>query len=247
MLKFNPKRSANRIRSLTIGQWSFLDDVPSWDKLHRMSESHLFRLMTPFVMFVPIAAKAMTSIPSQIRIPTWDDQSITLHLALPFSWHMFFFAGLCVLIGRVIDAARCPRIVKALKLDGSDSCSKRQVAELCAAFVRSPIVWLSASDYCNVEEFMESLTKGTMPDSSATPYLRADRGIWMHDSAGVELMDRLLTIRDQSMIASIIRSYAVRSRLVARLCCAIFFWAAYTLLALVTAQGACWVLKYSLS
>ena len=85
--------------------------VPTWASIGKIGQLSIVRTLWIWAVIVPIAARILTSMPEEIPLPLFD-RAIPLHLRLPFSWQIFYFASLTMAIGTIIYNWRCPKIVR---------------------------------------------------------------------------------------------------------------------------------------
>jgi len=86
--------------------------LPSWSALRSLGNSRLLRSSYFWLIAVPIAAKFLGSLPSDVAIPVEGGGSIRLILELPFSWQLFYYGAVFTALGNLIYSWKCPKIVQ---------------------------------------------------------------------------------------------------------------------------------------
>jgi hypothetical protein len=67
--------------------------------------------MYVWIFIVPVTAKVLSGTNDLARITVFD-YSFELHLALPFSWQLFYFSALFFALATVIYRLRCPKFIQ---------------------------------------------------------------------------------------------------------------------------------------
>lgn len=82
-----------------------------WETLAAIGCSPAIKSSKFWIFFVPISAKLLGSIPESVSIHGLS-QEIPIHLSLPFSWQVLFFASVFYTVGNAIVLFICPPIIK---------------------------------------------------------------------------------------------------------------------------------------
>ena len=82
-----------------------------WSTLGQLHSVRAVRTMYLWVFFVPIAAKILENVGSEVILHAFGPP-LRLHLALPFSWIVFYFSAVSFALAELIYLVRCPRIVR---------------------------------------------------------------------------------------------------------------------------------------
>ena len=85
--------------------------VPSWSSLRWLGQSRLLRSSFFWIIFVPIAAKALSATGSPVLNPI-PGTNLSLALELPFSWNLFFFGALFTAAANLVFLIACPPIIR---------------------------------------------------------------------------------------------------------------------------------------
>ena len=86
--------------------------IPKWDDLNRLGKSRLLQSSYVWLLLVPMAAKALSAIENPL-ILTGISDGLRIHIALPFSWHVFYFSAVFVSIAGVIYTLFCPKLIRS--------------------------------------------------------------------------------------------------------------------------------------
>jgi len=82
----------------------------NWQFLRDIRQNKIVASMGFWLVFVPLAAKAMHEVSDVVSIEL-GGQIIKLHMTLPFSWQSLFFSALFFSAGNLLVSILCPRIV----------------------------------------------------------------------------------------------------------------------------------------
>ena len=85
--------------------------LPSWSGLRGLSRSRALSSSYIWLLIVPLLAKALEHVPSNIEWNLWGDHG-HLSLTLPFSWVDLFFCALALSLGNLVFLTRCPKLVR---------------------------------------------------------------------------------------------------------------------------------------
>lgn len=83
----------------------------TWAQLRRFQDHKLFTSMYVWLLIVPIFAKISEKMSEQASVSIFG-VSLQLSLSLPFSWQIFYFSAISIVIANVIFQIYCPDIVK---------------------------------------------------------------------------------------------------------------------------------------
>lgn len=83
-----------------------------WDDLNRVGKSRLLQSSYVWLLLVPMAAKALSAIENPLILKGISD-GLRIHVALPFSWHVFYFSAVSVSIAGVIYTLFCPKLIRS--------------------------------------------------------------------------------------------------------------------------------------
>lgn len=103
--------------------------TPNWRQLQSLSSSKPVQSSAFWVAFVPVSARLLQGVESVVNIELFA-QHFTLHLALPFSWKILFFAACAFMLANLVVAIWCPQIVKQTKNYSDFIDQKRSASEL---------------------------------------------------------------------------------------------------------------------
>ena len=82
-----------------------------WSSLNYVGRTRALRTSYFWLLFVPLAAKALERFDAMVAIPFLGSKQM-LTLSLPFSWQMFYFSSVAFAIATFIYTWKCPRIVR---------------------------------------------------------------------------------------------------------------------------------------
>ena len=85
--------------------------APRWSRLTEVGNSRVLRTSYFWFFAVPPLASLLSRIGTEHTIHAFGS-SWVLHLDLPFSWKVFYFAAAAFALGTSIFALRCPEIVR---------------------------------------------------------------------------------------------------------------------------------------
>ena len=91
--------------------------LPKWDTLNALGKSRVLRSSYLWLIVVPIAAKALSSVENPIVL-TGLGEGLVLSLTLPFSWKLFYFSSVSISVAGLIYSFRCPEIIRKFKSFG---------------------------------------------------------------------------------------------------------------------------------
>ena len=117
-----------------------LDSLTSWQNLKSAASLPFVGSMYIWIFLVPIAAKAMESIPRAGEFTVFG-QDIQLTLSLPFSWVVFYFSALAFAVANVLFKVRCPSIIKDNKSFSDFKASRKGVAHLDKYLFEAGMNW----------------------------------------------------------------------------------------------------------
>lgn len=102
---------------------------PNWRQLQSLSASKPVQSSAFWVAFVPVIARLLQGVESVVSVEMLSQQ-FTLHLALPFSWKVLFFAAVAFLAANLVVAIWCPQVIRQTKNYTDFVDQKRSVSEL---------------------------------------------------------------------------------------------------------------------
>jgi len=84
--------------------------VPAWSSLRKVGESAFSKSFNYWLIIVPLAAKSLSAI--EYVSFSLGGEIHKIHLSLPFSWSILFFAALFYACGNLIYTIFCPSWIK---------------------------------------------------------------------------------------------------------------------------------------
>jgi hypothetical protein len=84
---------------------------PTWSDLHAFGKSRLLRTTYFWIAVIPVTAKLLHAVEETLSFTVFNTQ-ITLTLALPFPWTMFFYGSVLAALASTIYMWRCPRFLQ---------------------------------------------------------------------------------------------------------------------------------------
>ncbi|MFM9888103.1 MAG: hypothetical protein ACKVQT_34190 [Burkholderiales bacterium] len=109
-----------------------MDIIPKWPTLRRLEANKVIRAAHFWTLAVPITAKLLEHVEDVVTVRFFD-ASLNLHLTLPFSWKVLFFAAISFLIANVIFGLLCPQLIKETSSYRDFAAQRRSAIELQAA------------------------------------------------------------------------------------------------------------------
>ncbi len=85
--------------------------IPHWSSLSQMGQNRLLRSSYFWLFAVPLTALLLSKTGPELQIPVWKS-TLTLPLALPFSWRMFYFSAVAFAVASFLYSARAPRLIR---------------------------------------------------------------------------------------------------------------------------------------
>lgn len=82
-----------------------------WTLLRKVGTNRVLRTSYSWLLFVPLAAKALANVKRQVELTIFDD-IFHLTIELPFSWQIFYYSAIFFSIAGIIYSWCCPAIVK---------------------------------------------------------------------------------------------------------------------------------------
>ncbi|SFJ05285.1 hypothetical protein [Nitrosomonas sp. Nm34] len=90
---------------------NLLYKVPLWDALKVLGNNKIVRSSYFWLFFVPATAKVLEGIKDTLSFTIFDE-TITLNMALPFSWQMFYLSSVFFSLGSAVYSICCPGSIK---------------------------------------------------------------------------------------------------------------------------------------
>lgn len=216
--------------------------VPRWSALGQMGESKILRSSYFWLFAVPLLAKVFAfAEPHILHLP----QGIRLHLALPFSWKLFYFSSVAFAVASLLYSLACPRVVRDYQRysEWSDQGrGDRQIARELFFLLFRPSV--SAIQQEAVVEHFAEITNAEVPRREEMAFPEA-----VAPAARVDLQKVFdIRIPDERMLPTAfwyVRDYADEIRPLARLLCAAFFIVGFGFLGVVVVQNFGYVWRYA--
>lgn len=81
-----------------------------WSKLKKVQDLKLIRSMYIWLLIVPLFAKIFQHVNDVARLTIFEYQ-FQISFSLPFTWELFYFSAVSLVIGNVIYYFRCPGII----------------------------------------------------------------------------------------------------------------------------------------
>ncbi len=97
----------------------------AWTQLKRVQRQRVVRSMYVWLFVVPVAAKSLALLESPAKLDLLG-YSLSIDLSLPFSWSAFYFAAVAFVVGSLVYAKACPKIIQendsyaTFRADGKD-------------------------------------------------------------------------------------------------------------------------------
>ncbi len=106
----------------------------TWTQIQRIQEYKALKSMYFWLLAVPFLAKLLNQVNDTLDV-TLFGASVTLTMDLPFSWQIFYFSAVFIVLGDIIFHNKCPDILKDhpsyshFKNDGKSAMQIMQYAE----------------------------------------------------------------------------------------------------------------------
>ncbi|GEK46237.1 hypothetical protein HPA02_05200 [Bisbaumannia pacifica] len=117
-----------------------LDSLTSWQNLKSAARLPFVGSMYIWIFIVPIAAKALESIPETGAFTIFG-QDIRLNLSLPFSWVVFYFSALAFAVANVLFKVRCPSIIQENDSFSDFAASRKGITHLDKYLFEAGMNW----------------------------------------------------------------------------------------------------------
>lgn len=82
-----------------------------WSQIAGVGRNRLVRSSYIWLLFVPIAAKALQTVENPLTLTGLSEQ-LHVSMELPFSWKIFYGAAVLFSIANLVFYARCPEIIR---------------------------------------------------------------------------------------------------------------------------------------
>lgn len=109
----------------------------SWDTIQGFGRSRILATSYLILAVVPVAAKALASVPETITVPVFRHE-VTIHTGLPFNWIVLFASSVFASLGGIIYHVRCPDFVKSFSDYQSFAASKRDLSHIAHLLMQLP-------------------------------------------------------------------------------------------------------------
>jgi hypothetical protein len=83
----------------------------NWPELKSLGGSRMVRISFLWLILVPLAAKALSKAGPEIQVGL-GEHLLTIPLALPFSWKLFYFGAAAFAAGTFVYRVGCPRLIR---------------------------------------------------------------------------------------------------------------------------------------
>ena len=216
--------------------------LPRWSGLRQMGESKILRSSYFWLFAVPLLAKALAlAEPRLLVLP----QGLRLHLALPFSWKLFYFSAVAFSLGSLLYSLACPRIVRNFQgySEWADQGrGDRQIVRELFFLIFRPAV-SAARQRAIVEHFCD-IAEANVPRRDELGF---PEGVAV---LGEVDLQRLFEVRipDKANLAAAfwyVRDYADEIRAPIRFACAAFFAVGFAFIGAVVLQNFVYVWRYA--
>ena len=84
---------------------------PTWLVLKRRLDSRLLRTSYFWIVFVPIAARVVGSLPATVEAHLLSKMFI-FNLDLPFSWQIFYWSSMFFAAASLLYSSKCPEVIR---------------------------------------------------------------------------------------------------------------------------------------
>jgi hypothetical protein len=97
---------------MNVTKWqNRLLEVVAWTQIRNLHKMRVFQQMYGWMFLVPVLARIVSKFPETV-IFKFLDQELTFSITLPFSWEMFYYSSVSIVISNVIYQLFCPRLIK---------------------------------------------------------------------------------------------------------------------------------------
>lgn len=229
--------SAVRMQTTEVARALF-DRVPTWQALDGVGQSRLLRTSYYWLFAVPIIAQLMSAAGDFLSFRLFD-ATVTIKLALPFSWRYFYYSSFCFALASATFSIWCPGAIKRYEtfsdFEARGRTSEWLILQACRLYQRRVWLWPYAFDTAELSYFIKSFTNFD-GDISLVP--RDGRKV------PVKLINAGFTDGKDKAAFWYIRDWQSRSRPVHRLICCILYLAGFGLFAVVLIDKLRFVVQY---
>ncbi len=85
--------------------------IPTWSTLRRLGTNRSVRSANVWALIVPISAKLLEGVQGVVTVELFGHK-FPIHLTLPFSWKVLFFAAMLFLLANIVFTVFCPVLIK---------------------------------------------------------------------------------------------------------------------------------------
>lgn len=200
----------------------------TWYSLKTLGTSAIVRSASIWALVVPIAAKLLDGVEDVVTVEILG-HGFALHLQLPFSWKILFFASLAFLIANTLFTVFCPALVKQTDTYRDYADQRRGGSELFAELQQ-----LSENELASEEEIAPWINWLNLRQTLvANPTQQRPEAFSTND-------DNRAFVEIYTLVAERV---ALRSS-VARSTCAVFYSLGLAGIAVVLVQNVIFVLKH---
>lgn len=94
--------------------WITAKFIPSWTALRSLGESRVIKSSYFWILLVPVAANVILRLETPLNIIVLGE-NFTIHMDLPFSWKLFFYASCAFTVASLIFKLNCPISIREYK------------------------------------------------------------------------------------------------------------------------------------
>lgn len=213
-----------------------IHNVPTWTVLSALGKSRIFKSSYFWIVLVPLVAKLFSGIENIIDFEIFG-ASISINLALPFSWQMFYFSALFIGAASLIYSMFCPEII--LKYDkfsdftdegkGRKQIISNLIQVVSGAKVKPPNTKVDEDDLI---EFAEKFAVVTDKINTSNIGFTFD-----------DLIDMEININEKANSFWWVRNKVNDSKILPRILCSAFYLLGTILLSIVFIENLLFVIK----
>jgi hypothetical protein len=217
--------------------------APSWSSLRALGGSRLLKSSYFWIVFVPIAARALVQISPKFNVEL-GQRAFTIDLRLPFSWEIFFYGALFTSVANMCYAIACPAIVKdfaSYKDFADQGRGPNQLREMFTELLMSIYTRFNLSDLQSVlREYVTSYAGHSEEIDQLLGKVGTDRHVAIRVAEQAEITERTLP-----GAFWFVRDLADNTRPPWRWCCLVAYTMGLAFFAYVLLENIMFVVRYS--
>ena len=218
--------------------------LPGWRMLRRLGNSRLLATSYIWLLIVPVAAKLLHPIAGQHVLPArWLGHPVSITIALPFNWYVFYAAAIAFAGAQAIYARACPFIVRRFA-DYGEYRTARVGAHLLRDYVEHLAPKLGNEVMTSIRDSVQAEVPDRLRDQLFKGFM--DRTGKVHEQMAAEINYAVRESDDESissLVFALCRHKASVLKPFWRATCAVLFGIGLALIGIVMVQNLIFVIR----